>query len=351
MTETEILHLLVDFNGLDGTAIPVGAVDSWRLAGLPLADGVTAIFEQPGELQMTGVLRQISSAVGPYWIGEVDPTSLVYHVRLDAGTLAAAGPETRYATLARDGATGDWRPHPRPPAALTLGVEGAFESWARALLNETDGTAIVDGQGLVLVDARDAVDARAQVLRLSPDAEFPEGRRVWLATPDWTTLRRIPWDHPAHQETPPVQTLLSWTPVPSDRYDAPGYQAETAALPGEYGRGTTREAALADLDARIAQALAQRRSLEASPAQPSATASAALLAERMRAAGAADGAASLAGLGQQAYATVTDEALQALADARLVALLRASSAVLLDSAEVIARCRRSFLQGWRSLGS
>jgi hypothetical protein len=107
MTETEILHLLVDFNGLDGTAIPVGAVDSWRLAGLPLADGVTAIFEQPGELQMTGVLRQITSAVGPYWIGEVDPTSLVYHVRLDAGTLAAAGPETRYATLARDGTPGE----------------------------------------------------------------------------------------------------------------------------------------------------------------------------------------------------------------------------------------------------
>jgi len=60
-------------------------VDSWRLAGLPLAGGITAVFEAPGELQMTGVLRRSVSAAGPYWSGELDPTSLIYHLRLDAG--------------------------------------------------------------------------------------------------------------------------------------------------------------------------------------------------------------------------------------------------------------------------
>jgi hypothetical protein len=99
------------------------------------------------------------------------------------------------------------------------------------------------GLPLTLVDGRDAVDARAQVAYLAPDAAYPEGRRVWLAAPDWTTVRRIPWDHPADDETaPPVQTLLTWTPAPSDDYDAPGYQAETAALPGYYVRvGNARQ--------------------------------------------------------------------------------------------------------------
>jgi len=53
-------------------------------------------------------------------------------------------------------------------------------------------------------------------------------------------------------------------------------------------------------------------------------------------------------LGREAYTSVSEEALQAMADVRLVALLDATSTVLLDSAEVIARCRRLFLQGWRS---
>jgi len=34
---------------------------------------------------MTGVLRRSVSAAGPYWSGELDPTSLIYHLRLDAG--------------------------------------------------------------------------------------------------------------------------------------------------------------------------------------------------------------------------------------------------------------------------
>jgi hypothetical protein len=127
--------------------------------------------------------------------------------------------------------------------------------------------------------------------------------------------------------------------------------AAPTAGAGPPARGATRSEALYDLDARIAEALAQGRRLAASPAQPSATASAALLATRMQEVGAADGAAALSGLGREAYATVTEEALLALADARLVALLSAASTVLLDSAEVIARCRRLFAQGWRSVAS
>jgi hypothetical protein len=342
VTQTGLLHLLVDFSRLNGETIPVGPVDGWRLAGLRLTEEMTAVFEEPGELQMTGVLRRIASAVGPYWVGALDVTSLIYHIRLDAGTLTRAGPVEAARLPAPD-------PERAPAVALTLGVEGTHETWARSL---TGAVPVVDGQPLTLVDGRDEVDARAQVAHLAPDAAYPEGRRVWLALPDWTTVRRIPWDHPADDETaPPVQTLLTWTPAPSDDYDAPGYQAETAALPGYYGRGATREQALADLDERLTQALAHGHALDATPAQPSATASAALLALRMQAAGAQEGAAYLAAQDAQALAGLDEERTLALADARLLALLSATPTVLLDSAEVVARGRRLFVHGWRSAAS
>ncbi len=168
------LRLLVDFNRLSGTTVAVGPVDSWPLAGLPLTDGMTVIFEQPGELQMAGVLRQTTGAAGAYWSGELDPTSLVDHVRLDAGTLTRAGPTEVARLTAHD-------PERAPAEALTLGVEGTHEAWARSLAGATP---VADGRPLVLVDERDEVDARARVLTLDLQPDYPAGRRVWLGLPE-----------------------------------------------------------------------------------------------------------------------------------------------------------------------
>jgi hypothetical protein len=207
--------------------ISVGLVDDWRLAGLALREGMAAIFEEPGELQMRGVLRRLDSELGSYWVGKLDLASVVYHMRLGPGTLTRAGPAEAARLSAPD-------PGRAPAAALTLGVEGTHEVWSRSLAGTRP---VVDGQALVLVDDRDAVDAHARVLTLPPTPDDPDERRVWLAIPDWTSLRRIPWERQANDEkAPPVQTLLTWTPNPPDQYDSPGYQAETAALPGEYGR-------------------------------------------------------------------------------------------------------------------
>lgn len=95
-----LVRLVVDFMRLhrraDGTEwISVDAVTASALAGLNLQEGQRAMFEQPGEFQMTGVLRRETGAgnVGEFWVGEVDPASLTYHIRVESRTLYFAGPE------------------------------------------------------------------------------------------------------------------------------------------------------------------------------------------------------------------------------------------------------------------
>ncbi len=107
----QLVRLVVDFNRLqqrpDGTAsIAVGAVTAPVLVGLGLQEGMRAVFEEPGELQMTGVLHRRASTIGlpgsgdtqraaggDRWDGELDPHSTTYHVRVEPLTLYYAGPE------------------------------------------------------------------------------------------------------------------------------------------------------------------------------------------------------------------------------------------------------------------
>ncbi len=264
-------RLLVDFNRLgrraDGVeVIDVGGVDEAGIRGRSLADGMFAVFEEPGELQMTGVLRRATGPAGDYWQGELEGDTLIYHVRIAEQSLYFAGPEgcVRYmeyyrraadettseaqgparaeggaAPSAVSGAEGaeDREPHEEredqwdvrpqaPAAALTLGVEGTFEQWYRALagtIPSGESVLAADGEPIVLVDGEREVDARMRVLHLPPElvadspaagrasgvppSAFPRGRRVWLAEPDWNTLRRIPWARHARTRDVPAKEM------------------------------------------------------------------------------------------------------------------------------------------------
>lgn len=222
-----LLRLVVDFNRLeqrpDGTAsIEVGAVGAPVLAGLGLQEGMRAVFEEPGELQMTGVLHRRASTIGllgsgdmqrtvggDRWDGELDPHSTTYHVRVEPLTLYYAGlegcghyhewVEAPNPDAADAGAMEPAAPPPetrprRPARQLTLGVEGTYDQWQRPLAALTvDGEAALhEGEGIVLIDEAREVDATVRILRLPPDGQYPEGRRVWLAEPDWGTVRPNP---------------------------------------------------------------------------------------------------------------------------------------------------------------
>ena len=245
---SEPLRLVVDFNRLqqrpNGTAsIEVGTATAPMLATLGLREGMRAVFEQPGELQMAGVLHRRASAFGllgsgnmqravggDRWEGELDPHSTTYHVRVEPLTLYYAGPEgcghyhewveasnidatdtTGMApgalpSVGRMGdANADPDPHrrlrpplerrPRRPARqLTIGVEGTYDQWQRPLAAGTvyGEAALIEGEAIVLIDEAREVDATVRLLRLPPDGRYPKGRRVWLAEPDWGTVRPNP---------------------------------------------------------------------------------------------------------------------------------------------------------------
>jgi hypothetical protein len=228
------VRLVVDFNRLEqhpgGTEfIVVGAVTAPALAGLGLHEGMRAVFEERGELQMTGILHRraapATSADSPdtereIWEGELDPHSTTYHVRVEPQTLYYAGPEgfgrshewvavadadTR--TAAGGGGEGgeaghrDAQPWPRletrprqPSRMLTLGVEGTYEEWHRSLaaLTVRGEAALVEGERVVLIDEGREVDAIVRVLRLPPDERYTSGRRIWLVEPAWDTVRPNP---------------------------------------------------------------------------------------------------------------------------------------------------------------
>jgi hypothetical protein len=73
-------------------------------------------------------------------------------------------------------------------------VEGIYDPWHRSLADRTvhGEAALIAGERVVLVDEAREVDATVRVLRLLRDGQYPEGRRVWLAEPDWGTVRPIP---------------------------------------------------------------------------------------------------------------------------------------------------------------
>jgi hypothetical protein len=140
-----------------------------ELTGLGLREGMRAVFAEPGELQMAGVLRRRASTIGlpssgdlhravggDRWEGELDPHSTTYHVRVEPLTLYYAGPEGcghyhEWVEASNRGAAGtnpDPDPHrrlrppletrPRRPARqLTLGVEGTYDQWQRPLAART----------------------------------------------------------------------------------------------------------------------------------------------------------------------------------------------------------------------
>lgn len=57
-----------------------------------------------------------------------------------------------------------------------------------------------NGDPTVLVDDAREVDARMQVCRpLPPDADYPDGRRVWVAEPAWATVR-LTWPGKVNEE-------------------------------------------------------------------------------------------------------------------------------------------------------
>lgn len=222
------VRLFVDFTirrvSLEGTElVTLGPVDAPWLAGLDLREGMRAILEEPGAFQMTATLHHSrAEATGQdFWEGELDPRSLIYHIGVAPQTLFDAGPEGcahypgwmlgRLAEPDSEGGTGDvgggdapkpsgpptsseWMLRtPTPWRLLTLGVEGTWEQWHRSLaLYTVSGEAtFADGDPTVLVDDAREVDARVHVWRLPPDVDYPDGRRVWVAEPDWATVRRI----------------------------------------------------------------------------------------------------------------------------------------------------------------
>jgi hypothetical protein len=223
----------VDFNDVwehrdDGTEVIVlGTADTQQGHDHPLHEGMLVVCEEPGELQMTGVVRWRRIESGACWVAELDPRTLVYHLRLDQNLLHEAGPagsvrhgelvllpeavtEAERARLARQqlgNFTDQERAEPEPwlegklesrqmePArALTLGVEGTYEVWSRNLAGYSyyGDVSQREGDPVVLVDGTQEVDALVRVLRLPPDTDYPAGRRVWLAEPDWATLRPVP---------------------------------------------------------------------------------------------------------------------------------------------------------------
>lgn len=147
---------------------------------------------------------------------------MIYHIAVAPQTLYHAGPEgcARYASWAPgrlpepdartkgdgvEGVEGVEAPKPSGPPTisnrmmrtptpwrrLTLGVEGTWEQWQGSLAFDTlqGESAFEDGDPTVLVDDAREVDARVHVWRLPPDADYPDGRRVWVAEPDWATVR------------------------------------------------------------------------------------------------------------------------------------------------------------------
>lgn len=223
----------VDFNDLweqrdDGTeVILLSTADAQSEHDHAIHEDMLLVCEQPGELQMTGVVRQRQTNFGACWVAELDPRTLVYHIRLSQNLLHDSGPagsvqhgelvllpeavtEDERARLVRQ-QLGTFTDHDRakpepwlegklesrqmePARALTLGVEGTYEAWSRSLAGYSFYGDISrrEGDPVVLVDAKQEVDAIVHVLRLPPDADYPAGQRVWLAEPDWTTLRPIP---------------------------------------------------------------------------------------------------------------------------------------------------------------
>lgn len=226
-----LVRLFVDFMqghaNAEGTEIvSVGPVDAPALMGRDLREGMRAIFEEPGEFQLTGTLhRHRAGTTGQeFWEGALDPHSLVYHIRVAPQTLYDAGPEgcVRFASWApgrlpepssqggagdgEDGGSGDAPKPSGPPTIsnrmmrtptpwrlLTLGVEGTWEQWQCSLAFDTvyGEAAFEDGELTVLVDDAREVDARVHVWRLPPDTDYPDGRRVWVAEPAWATVRLI----------------------------------------------------------------------------------------------------------------------------------------------------------------
>lgn len=227
-----LLRRPVDFHRLrhdphGQESITVDLVDAPALAGLELREGMQAVFEEPGELQMTGTLRRrrVEATGRECWEGELNPHSLVYHICLAPRTLYDAGPEgcARYVSwtpgrlpdpreprLEPSAQGGGEAPKPSGPPTianhtmrlptpwrlLTLGVEGTWEQWDRALAFDTlqGEAAFADGAPAVLVD-----DARVQVWCLPPDVDYPSGRRIWVAEPAWSTVRRAWPERPAHR--------------------------------------------------------------------------------------------------------------------------------------------------------
>jgi hypothetical protein len=145
----------IDFNaGLAEQRYYVGVVDAWQLDGLTLTDGMIARFEQRGELDMIGTLHLVDEARGNYWIADVDPATLRYHIT-----------RTEFYIQPHEG-------------RLALGSEGTKEGDDCAHLFQ-------GGEAIVLTNGRDAVEAHVHQERW-------DGKQVWMAIPDWTTYLRYP---------------------------------------------------------------------------------------------------------------------------------------------------------------
>lgn len=71
-----------DFNDLgyeEANVIPLGLAESFGLRGLPLHDGMGAIFYEAGELEAHGTLRRKQLATGEVvWEAVIDATTICH---------------------------------------------------------------------------------------------------------------------------------------------------------------------------------------------------------------------------------------------------------------------------------